>query len=163
LEGFLVESGFVGNNLVSRSGRSFQIVFQQDDIPAQRNGVMGFFHLRELKFSKSRAYYMIGLDQNLVEDWKIENAIDAVEQVGVALLHFYNRKFEIDRLRWPHPAGIQEYDGYRILSWNDVGRAQSLNEFLDFLRTNSWTDLLVQEADQSQDIRRGRNPADLFR
>lgn len=70
---------------------------------------------------------------------------------------------EIDHLRWPHPAGREDYDGYRVLSWNDVAPAQSLNQFLDLVRTNQWTDPLAQNARQSQDLRRGRNAADLYR
>lgn len=163
LEGHLVESGFAGNKLISQSGRTFQIVYEDDDIPARRDGVMGFFFLRELKFDKNRAHFMIGLDQNLVEDWHLQHAREAIEQVGIALLHFYSRQMEIDHLRWPHPAGREDYDGYRVLSWNDVAPAQSLNQFLDLVRTNQWKDPLAQDAGQSQDLRRGRNAADLYR
>lgn len=164
LEGHLVESGFAGNKLISQSGRTFQIIYEGDDIPNQRDGgVMGFFFLRELKFDKNRAHFMIGLDKNLVDDWHLQHAKEAIEQVGIALLHFYNRQMEIDHLRWPHPAGREDYDGYRVLSWNDVAPAQSLNQFLELVRTNKWKDPLAQNAGQSQDLRRGRNAADLYR
>lgn len=162
LEGHLVESGFAGHKLVSQSGRTFEVVFQADDIPGQRDGVMGYFYLKEIKFAKERAHFMIGLEQDLVEDWHLDNPVEAIEQIGLALLQFYNRRFEIDHIKWPHPKGIQDYDGYRLLGWSDVQGVHGLNHFLDLLRTNAWEDKLVQDGEKSQDIRRGRNPAALY-
>jgi hypothetical protein len=69
---------------------------------------------------------------------------------------------EIDYLRWPHPVSGQEYDGYRVLSWNDVAPAQSFNQFLDLLRTNQWNDPLAEDAGKSQDLRNGRKLASLY-
>lgn len=163
LEGHIVESGFAGHKLVSKSGRSFEVVFSPDDIPKQRNGVMGFFYLRELKFDKERAHYMIGLDHGLVRDWKLEHKQESVEQIGLALLNFYNKQLEIDQLSWPHPIPDQDYDGYRVFSWKDIEPAESASEFLDLLRTNQWKDRLLADSGKSQDLRRGRNPADLYK
>jgi len=163
LEGHLVESGFAGHKLISRSGRTFEIVFSTDDIPDRRDGIMGFFQLNELKFDKQRAYYMIGLNHSLIRDWKIEHKEECLEQFGVALLHFYNRQMEIDHLRWTHPVPGQDYDGYKVFSWKDVAPAGSFNEFLDLLRMNQWSDPLAEDSDKSQDIRLGRNLADLYR
>lgn len=164
LEGHIVESGFAGHHLISKSGRSFEIVFREDDIPQQRNGVMGFFFLRELKFDQERAYYMIGLDHAVVRDWKLrQRPVEAIEQIGLALLNFYNRHFEIDQLQWPHPVPNQDFDGYRVFSWKDFEPAESLNEFLDLLRKNQWKDRLLTDAGNSQDLRRGRNPSDLYK
>ena len=79
------------------------------------------------------------------------------------MLHFYNRQMEIDHLRWPHPRPGEPYDGYRVFTWRDVAPAESLSQFLDLLRTNQWKDPHAEDAEKSQDIRLGRNPADLYK
>ena len=163
LENYLVGAGFCGQTLTSLSGRNFQIVHIEDDIPDQRDCVVATFYLKELRFNKNRAYYIIGLDQELVEDWAIRKTQESVKQVGLALLNFYNREIEIDEISWPHTKHDESFDGFRVLSWKDVAPAKSLNEFLDLLRANEWKDSIVKCSGKSQDFRRGRNPSDLYK
>lgn len=164
IESHLIESGFFGSHLVSRSGRSFETIYQADDIK-DRFDAVGFFGLRELRFDKLRARYMIGLSEDLAEDWNIKKNVrsEAVKALGLALLAFYNRNFEIDRLSWPNPSGQSDFDGFRLLTANDVAPISSLPEFLEYLRTNQWIDRQLIEREQSQDIRKGRKPSDLYR
>ena len=164
IEAHLIESGFFGNHLVSLSGRSFEVAFQADDIK-NRFDVVGFFALRELRFDKARAHFMLGLSEDLAEDWNIKKGArtEAVKALGLALLAFYNRNFEIDRISWPNPSGQSDFDGFRLLTANDVAPISSLPEFLDCLRKNQWQDRLLTEKDESQDFRKGRRPADLYR
>jgi plasmid stability protein len=164
LEMHLVESGFAGNKLVSRSGRTFEVRFEPYEITDFRGGAKGVFCLRELKFEKDRARYIIGIDQPVLEDWRLENdRLTALENFGLALLNHYNQRIEIDYLKWPHPTPGETFDGYRFFESRDVAQAQTFNHFLDLVRTNAWGDRLVQNAGNSQDLRRGRNESDLFR
>ena len=164
LESHLIESGFFGTHLVSLSGRSFEVVFQADDIK-DRFDAVGFFFLRELRFDKTRARYMIGLAEELAEDWSIkkEGRTEAIKAIGLALLAFYNRTCEIDRLSWPNPSGQNDFDGFRLLTAQDVAPINSLPEFLERLRKNEWQDRLLGETTESQDVRRGRSRANLHR
>jgi len=164
IESHLIESGFSSNHLVSLSGRSFEVVYQPDDIK-NRFDAVGFFALRELRFDKTRARYMIGLSEDLAEDWNIkkESRVEAIKALGLALLAFYNRSFEIDCLSWPNPSERSDFDGFRLLTANDIAPIGSLPEFLDKLRTNQWVDRQITKKDHSQDIRRGRKPSDLHR
>lgn len=161
----LIESGYVGNHLVSISGRSFEIVFEPATDISNCFDPAGFFYLRELKFGKTRARYRFGLSEDLSEDWNVskEARAQTVKAIGLALIAFYNKSIEIDCLSWPNPYVRKEYDGSRLLEASDVAPIGSVAEFLELLRQNKWTDPLVTAEKQSQDIRRGRNPSNLHR
>lgn len=155
LDVHLLESGVVGSHIVSLTGRSFEVVFE----PATNTfDHAGYFSLRELRFDKTRARYKFGLAEELADDWGIskKNATEAVKLIGLALLAFYNKKHEIDRLSWLSNVVPSDRDGDRLLFQEDVGNVASIQEFLDCLRQNQWQDKLVEEHAQSQDIRLGR-------
>jgi hypothetical protein len=161
LENHLVATGIKGNHLVSRSGRSFEVLFEKGD---SKTDLLGTFLLRELKYEKHRARYIIGLAEDLTDDWHINKSVrdETIKSLGLALLNHYNELHEIDRLSWPHPHGRTDYDGFRLLEAKDVMPASSLAHFLELLAEDKWRDSEISEKEQSQDFRRGRNPANLY-
>ena len=67
---------------------------------------------------------------------------------------------DIDRLffsQYPGP----DNDGRRVLQVAEV--PETLEQFLDLLMTDSWTDKFVEASQTSQDLRRGRSESALYR
>ncbi|MEZ4535920.1 MAG: hypothetical protein R3D26_13110 [Cyanobacteriota/Melainabacteria group bacterium] len=60
---------------------------------------------------------------------------------------------EVDKLVWNRYSGVDE-DNRRLLQVAES--PETLEQFLDQLMTNSWTDKFVEQSELSQDIRRGR-------
>lgn len=163
LETHTLETGYGQTGLISPSGRKLQIDFAADDIKG-RPYLMGFFYVKEPKFNnKIRANYMLGVSRDIEDDWQICRNKDAIMELGIALLNFYNRTMEVDCLSWEHPVPNQDFDGYRVFGHSDL-KACSMREFLDKLRQGRWSDpkLIVQH--QSQDLRSKRlTESDLYR
>jgi hypothetical protein len=119
------------------------------------------FFVDEPKFEKERAYYLIGIGRTILRDWQVKDKATVSKEVGLALLNYYNRRgLEIDRLAWTQYPG-PDNDGRRVLQVAEV--PETLEQFLDLLMTDKWTDKFLEPADQSQDIRRGRQESALYR
>ncbi|MBP6747633.1 hypothetical protein KA344_20565, partial [bacterium] len=65
-----------------------------------------------------------------------------------------------DRLVWNQYPG-PDNDGRRILQVAEV--PETLEQFLDLLMADQWTDKFVEQSEKSQDIRRGRPESALYR
>jgi hypothetical protein len=159
LEIHLMSSGFGPVSLTSPSGRLFQIRFEPylDNVDET---TFAFF-IDEPKFEKERAYYTIGIGRTILRDWQVKDKATVAKEVGLALLNFYNRQgLEIDKLvfsQYPGP----DNDGRRVLQVAEV--PETLQEFLDVLMADKWTDQFVKQDERSQDIRRGRPESALYR
>jgi len=159
LEIHLMNSGFGPTSVTSSSGRLFQI--RCEPYVDNADETTWAYFIDEPKFEKERAYYLIGIGRTILRDWQVKDKATVSREVGLALLNFYNRKgMEIDRLAWSQYPG-PDNDGRRILQFAEV--PQTLEEFLDFLMSEKWVDKFVSQDDQSQDIRRGRPEAALYR
>lgn len=159
LEIHLMSSGFGPAALTSASGRLFQIRCELylDNVDET---TFAYF-IDEPRFEKERAYYQIGIGRTVLRDWQVKDKATVSKEVGLALLNFYNRQgLEIDKLVWNQYPG-PDHDGRRVLQVVEV--PETLQEFLDLLMSGNWTDKFVQQADNSQDIRRGRPEAALYR
>jgi hypothetical protein len=159
LEIHLMASGFGPTSVTSASGRLFQIRCEPylDNV----DETTWAFFIDEPKFEKERAYYLIGIGRTILRDWQVKDKAQVSKEVGLALLNFYNRQgLEIDKLVWNQYPG-PDNDGRRVLQVAEV--PETLEQFLDSLMANTWTDKFVQQADKSQDIRRGRPELALYR
>lgn len=159
LEIHLMSCGFGPTSVTSSSGRLFQIRFEPylDNV----DETTWAFFIDEPKFEKERAYYLIGIGRTILRDWQVKDKATVSKEVGLALLNYYNRQgMEIDRLVWSQYPG-PDNDGRRVLQVAEV--PETLEEFLDFLTTDKWTDKYIEQAEKSQDIRRGRSEAALYR
>jgi hypothetical protein len=158
LEIHLMSSGFGPTSLTSASGRLFQIRVEPyvDNVDETSYA----FFIDEPKFEKERAYYLIGIGRSVLRDWQVKDKATVAKEVGLALLSHYNRiGMELDRLVWDQFG--PEHDGRRILQVAEV--PETLEEFLDVLLTDKWTDRYVKQDAKSQDIRRGRSESALYR
>jgi hypothetical protein len=159
LEIHLMSSGFGPTSLTSASGRLFQIRCEPylDNIDET---TLAFF-IDEPRFEKERAYYLIGIGRTIMRDWQINDKPTVAKEVGLALLAYYNRRgMELDRLFWKQYPG-PDNDNRRVLQVAEV--PETLQEFLDVLMSEKWTDKFVEQDQQSQDIRRGRPESALYR
>ncbi len=159
LEIHLMNSGFGPTSLASTSGRLFQIRCEPyiDNV----DETTWAYFIDEPKYEKERAYYTIGIGRTILRDWQVKDKSTVSKEVGLALLAYYNRKgMDVDRLffnQYPGP----DNDGRRILQVAEV--PETLEQFLDLLMTDSWTDKYVEQSDKSQDLRRGRPESALYR
>lgn len=159
LEIHLMNSGFGPTSLASISGRLFQIRCEPyiDNV----DETTWAYFIDEPKYEKERAYYTIGIGRTILRDWQVKDKATVSKEVGLALLAYYNRKgMDVDRLffnQYPGP----DNDGRRILQVAEV--PETLEQFLDLLMTDSWTDKYVEQSDKSQDLRRGRPESALYR
>lgn len=159
LEIHLMNSGFGPTSLASTSGRLFQIRCEPyiDNV----DETTWAYFIDEPKYEKERAYYTIGIGRTILRDWQVKDKATVSKEVGLALLAYYNRKgMDVDRLffnQYPGP----DNDGRRILQVAEV--PETLEQFLDLLMTDSWTDKYVEQSDKSQDLRRGRPESALYR
>lgn len=159
LEIHLMNSGFGPTSLASTSGRLFQIRCEPyiDNV----DETTWAYFIDEPKYEKERAYYTIGIGRTILRDWQVKDKATVSKEVGLALLAYYNRKgMDVDRLffnQYPGP----DNDGRRILQVADV--PETLEQFLDLLMTDNWTDKYVEQSDKSQDLRRGRPESALYR
>src|SRR5579885_3485893 len=159
LEIHLMSSGFGPTSVTSANGRLFQIRCEPylDNV----DETTWAFFIDEPKFEKERAYYLIGIGRTVLRDWQVKDKATVSKEIGLALFRFYNRKgMEIDRLifnQYPGP----DNDGRRILQVAEV--PETIEEFLDLLMTEKWTDKYVDQSEKSQDIRRGRPESALYR
>ena len=159
LEIHLMSSGFGPTSITSVSGRLFEIRCEPyiDNV----DETSWAFFIDEPKFEKERAYYVIGIGRTVLRDWQVTDKATVTKEVGLALLNFYNRQgMEVDRLVWNQYSGVDE-DNKRLLQVAES--PETLEQFLDQLMTNSWTDKFVEQSELSQDIRRGRPESALYR
>jgi hypothetical protein len=159
LEIHLMSSGFGPTALTSASGRLFQIRCEPyiDNV----DETTWAFFIDEPKFEKERAYYSIGIGRTILRDWQVKDKATVSKEIGLALLSFYNRKgMELDRLVWSQYPGPDD-DGRRVLQVAEV--PETLEQFLDLLMADQWTDKFVEQTEKSQDIRRGRPESALYR
>jgi hypothetical protein len=159
LEIHMMNSGFGPTSLTSSSGRLFQIRFEPylDNV----DETTWAFFIDEPKFEKERAYYLIGIGRTVLRDWQIKDKATVAKEVGLALLSHYNRKgMEIDHLMWNQYPSLDN-DGRRVLQVAEV--PDTLEELFDLLKTDKWMDKYVKQDELSQDIRRGRSEAALYR
>ncbi len=159
LEIHLMSSGFGPTSITSVSGRLFEIRCEPyiDNV----DETSWAFFIDEPKFEKERAYYVIGIGRTVLRDWQVNDKTTVTKEVGLALLNFYNRQgMEVDKLVWNQYSGVDE-DNRRLLQVAET--PETLEQFLDQLMTNSWTDKFVEQSELSQDIRRGRPESALYR
>ncbi|MCB9469533.1 MAG: hypothetical protein H6677_14805 [Candidatus Obscuribacterales bacterium] len=159
LEIHLMSSGFGPTSITSASGRLFEIRCEPyiDNV----DETSWAFFIDEPKFEKERAYYVIGIGRTVLRDWQVTDKATVTKEVGLALLNFYNRQgMEVDKLVWNQYSGVDE-DNRRLLQVAES--PETLEQFLDQLMTNSWTDKFVEQSELSQDIRRGRPESALYR
>lgn len=162
LETHVIEAGFCDDGVITPSRRAFKVEFCPDDLTGRRC-LLGFFHLKEMRFGKRRAYYMLGIEEEVMEDWGLKPEPEVIREIGLIILHEYAKHHEIDCLFWKHPAGIDDFDGYRVFSERDL-QAASLPEFLINVKAGRWTDTKLQVSNEGQDIRlRRRTLNDLYR
>jgi hypothetical protein len=155
----MMSSGFGPTSLTSTSGRLFQI--RSEPYLDNVDETTWAFFIDEPKFEKERAYYLIGIGRTILRDWQIKDKATVSKEVGLALLNYYNRKgMEIDRLVWNQYPG-PDNDGRRVLQAAEV--SETLEELFDLLKTDNWVDKYVKQDELSQDIRRGRTEAALYR
>jgi hypothetical protein len=155
----LLRSGFGPLTIKTPAGREFEIEIEHAHTSMDETTCV--FKLNELKFDKQRAYYLIGVDRDVLEDWHVADGVAVVKEVGVALLHFHTSTKEIDCLKWNQPGNAPDFDGRRILRATDTQSA-TVGQFLDRLNQGNWSDRFVELTEQSQDIRRGRTLAALY-
>lgn len=151
--------GFGPTAITSASGRLFQIRSELyiDNV----DETTWAFFVDEPKFEKERAYYFIGIGRTILRDWQVKDKATVSKEIGLALLNFYSRQgLELDRLSWTQYPG-PDNDGRRVLQVAEV--PETLEQFLDSLMTDKWTDKFVEQTDKSQDIRRGRPESALYR
>jgi len=159
LEIHMMSSGFGPTSVTSTSGRLFEIRCEPyvDNV----DETTWAFFIDEPKFEKERAYYFIGIGRTILRDWQVKDKSTVSKEVGLALLNYYNRRgLEIDRLAWTQYPG-PDNDGRRVLQVAEV--PETLEQFLDLLMTDKWTDKYLEQSDKSQDIRRGRQESALYR
>ena len=158
LEIHLMNSGFGPPSLTSPSGRLFQLRCEPylDNV----DETTWAFFVDEPKYEKERAYYLIGIGRTILRDWQIQDKATVSKEVGLALLSFYNRTMEIDRLSFSQYPG-PDNDGRRVLQVAEV--PETLQEYFDLLTAGKWTDKFVSQDEKSQDIRRGRPESALYR
>ncbi len=159
LEIHLMNSGFGPLSLTSASGRLFQIRCEPyiDNV----DETTWAYFIDEPKYEKERAYYLIGIGRTILRDWQVKDKSTVSKEVGLALLSYYNRKgMDIDRLFFSQYPGLDN-DGRRVLQVAEV--PETLEQFLDLLMTDSWTDKFVEASQTSQDLRRGRSESALYR
>jgi hypothetical protein len=159
LEIHLMSCGFGPTALTSSTGRLFQIRCEPylDNI----DETTWAFFIDEPKYEKERAYYLIGIGRTILRDWQVTDKSTVSKEIGLALLSYYNKKgLEIDRLTWNQYPG-PDNDGRRVLQVAEV--PETFTEFLDLLVADKWTDKFVSQDERSQDIRRGRQEAALYR
>lgn len=159
LEIHLMSSGFGPTSITSVSGRLFEIRCEPyiDNV----DETSWAFFIDEPKFEKERAYYVIGIGRTVLRDWQVTDKATVTKEVGLALLNFYNRQgMEVDKLVWNQYSGVDE-DNRRLLQVAES--PETLEQFLDQLMTNSWTDKFVEQSELSQDVRRGRPESALYR
>jgi hypothetical protein len=158
LEIHLMNSGFGPPSITSSSGRLFQI--RCEPYLDNADETSWAFFIEEPKYEKERAYYLIGVSRMTLLDWKVKDKATAAKEVGLALLSYYNRKgMEIDRLMWNQYGA--DNDGRRVIQVAEV--PESMEQFLDQLSENKWTDTFVTQDTRSQDTRRGRPESALYR
>ena len=159
LEIHLMGSGFGPTSITSSSGRLFEIRCEPyvDNV----DETTWAFFIDEPKFEKERAYYLIGIGRTILRDWQVKDKAAVSKEVGLALLNSYSRRgMEIDRLTWnQYPA--PDSDNRRVLQVAEV--PETLEQFLDLLMADKWTDKFIEQHDKSQDIRRGRPESALYR
>jgi hypothetical protein len=159
LEIHLMSCGFGPTSVTSASGRLFQIRCEPY-LDTVDETTWAYF-IDEPRFEKERAYYLIGIGRTILRDWQVKDKATVSKEIGLALLSFYNRRgMEIDRLSWSQYPG-PDNDGRRVLQVAEV--PESLEEFFDLLMAEKWADKFVIQEEQSQDIRRGRTEAALYR
>ncbi len=154
-----MSSGFGPPSLTSASGRLFQVRCEPylDNV----DETTWAFFIDEPKFEKERAYYLIGIGRTILRDWQVKDKAQVSKEVGLALLNYYNRRgMEADRLVFNQYPGT-ENDGRRVLQVAEV--PETLEQLLDALMTDKWTDKFVSQDEKSQDIRRGRPESALYR
>jgi hypothetical protein len=160
LEIHLMNSGFGPISLTSTtSNRLFQLRCEPyvDNV----DETTWAFFVDEPKFEKERAYYVMGIGRTVLRDWQVKDKATVAKEVGLALLNYYNRSgMEIDRLGWNQYSG-PDNDGRRVLQVAEV--PETMEQFLDDLASERWTDKFVQQHEKSQDIRRGRPESALYR
>ncbi len=159
LEIHLMNSGFGPTALTSTTGRLFQVRCEPylDNV----DETTWAYFIDEPKYEKERAYYLIGIGRTNLRDWQFKDKATVSKEVGLALLNFYNRRgMEVDRLSWSQYPGPYN-DGRRVLQVSEV--PETLEQFLDSLMADKWTDKFVEQSDRSQDIRRGRQESALYR
>jgi hypothetical protein len=160
LEIHLMNSGFGPISLTSTtSNRLFQLRCEPyvDNV----DETTWAFFVDEPKFEKERAYYVVGIGRTVLRDWQVKDKATVAKEVGLALLNYYNRSgMEIDRLGWNQYPG-PDNDGRRVLQVAEV--PETLEQFLDDLASERWTDKFVLQHEKSQDIRRGRPESALYR
>ena len=159
LEIHLMSCGFGPTSLTSSTGRLFQIRCEPylDNV----DETTWAFFIDEPKYEKERAYYLIGIGRTILRDWQVTDKSTVSKEIGLALLSYYNRKgLEFDRLTWNQYPG-PDNDGRRVLQVSEV--PETFTEFLDLLVADKWTDKFVSQDERSQDIRRGRQEAALYR
>ncbi|MBI2811481.1 MAG: hypothetical protein HYX67_11740 [Candidatus Melainabacteria bacterium] len=159
LEIHMMSSGFGPTSVTSTSGRLFEI--RSEPYVDNVDETTWAFFVDEPKFEKERAYYTIGIGRTIMRDWQVKDKSTVSKEVGLALLNYYNRRgLEIDRLAWTQYPG-PDNDGRRVLQVAEV--PETLEQFLDLLMTDKWTDKYLEQSDKSQDIRRGRQESALYR
>ncbi len=169
VRGHLMGSGYYPNVIKSLSGRLFEIGVVP--IPHEHAGrlfcsqfVVSEYHPL---YSGQRAEYLIGVDSQLAFGG---DPFGIVNDVGIGLLNFYNRKgFEIDQLAWhkvpsePDSPVSQWKDNWRYIGPETI---RNVDEFLIALGRNHWKDRLLVATGQSQErrfdsIRKEEIPSDL--
>lgn len=159
IEIHMMNSGFGPTAVTSNSGRLFQIRCEPY-LDTVDETTWAFF-VDEPKYEKERAYYLIGIGRTVLRDWQVKDKSTVAKEIGLALLSFYNRQgMEIDRLTFNQYPG-PDNDGRRILQVAEV--PETLEQFLEALASDKWTDKFVEHSDRSQDIRRGRPESALYR
>lgn len=159
IEIHMMNSGFGPNSLTSATGRLFQI--RSEPYLDNVDETSWAFFIDEPKYEKERAYYIIGIGRTILRDWQVKDKATVSKEVGLALLNFYNRAgLEIDRLTWNQYPG-PDNDGRRVLQVAEI--PETLEQFLDLLMTDKWSDRFLAQDERSQDLRRGRPESALYR
>jgi hypothetical protein len=159
IEIHMMNSGFGPTSFTSNSGRLFQVRCEPylDNV----DETTWAYFIDEPKYEKERAYYLIGIGRTILRDWQVKDKSTVSKEVGLALLGYYNRKgMELDRLVWSQYPG-PDNDARRVLQVAEV--PETMQEFLELLLLDNWTDKFVTQDERSQDIRRGRPESALFR
>lgn len=159
LEIHLMSSGFGPTSITSPSSRLFEI--RSEPYLDNVEETTWAYFVDEPKFEKERAYYLIGIGRTVLRDWQVSDKSTVSKEVGLALLNFYSRQgIELDKIVWDQYPG-PDNDNRRVLQVAEV--PETLEQFFDLLMTGKWTDKFVKQADDSQDIRRGRPESALYR
>ncbi|MBX9725050.1 MAG: Arc family DNA-binding protein [Candidatus Obscuribacterales bacterium] len=144
IEMFFANSGYASTNIRS-AGQLFQIHSALSH--STQAETVWEFAFENFKTGKEEAHYMIGLEQQVLKHLKVSDPKQAVNEIGLALLHSYaNRGRDIRTLSWTqNPA----FDGKRVITENELPEnIHNVPDYLEYIAKGQFEDILLVPDDE---------------